>query len=119
MLSLFRDDPEDPEWQEDDIEEISSPPPPRRMGTRMVSSVSQPLNAGLDSDIEEVDSPVRQPQQTVTMIRPEDLVDVSTSGGNSDIEELCRLDLFTLRDEVSEVAFSKTMAANPLDADQT
>ncbi len=118
MLSLYRDDPEDPAWQDDDIEEISSPPPPRRMGARVVPSASQPLGAGLESDIEEVDSPVLQPQRTVTMIRQEDLANITAGGGNADIETICREDLFSLRREVSQAGLSRTTSANPFVPDQ-
>lgn len=100
IRSLYRDDPEDPDWQDDDISEIASPPPPQRMGTRAVPSTSQSLDVGLDSDVEEVDSPVLQPQRTVTMIREQDLVDVSMGDGNAGIEAICREDLFSLRREV-------------------
>ncbi|TBU28949.1 hypothetical protein BD311DRAFT_307689 [Dichomitus squalens] len=100
MLSLFIDDAEDPDWQDDDdIEEVSSPNPPRRMGTRMVPSASQSLAAGLDSDIEEVDSPVLRPQPKVTLITPEDLVDYRPTGGQT-IEECCQKDLSDLRDKI-------------------
>ncbi|OJT14202.1 ATP-dependent DNA helicase hus2/rqh1 [Trametes pubescens] len=95
--SLYRDDPEpaeeDIEWFDDEIEDISSPPPPaRRMGTRGVPAASQSMVAGYDSDIEEVDAPYR-----VTYIEPHDVADAVDP---EDLSVRCREELVALRDEL-------------------
>ena len=109
MLSLFIEDPGDPDWKDDDIEEIPSPPPPRRMATRAVPSASQSLAAGLDSDIEEIDSsPVLRPQPKVTLITPEDLVGLHTGDGQG-IEACCQSDLSALREQVGRLDSGDTV----------
>ncbi|CDO69123.1 hypothetical protein BN946_scf185042.g25 [Trametes cinnabarina] len=98
-LSLWRDDPEgDPDFIDDEIEDISSPPPPRRVGTRGMPSASQTIADGYVSEIEDEPAPYR-----VTMIRPEDLdvaAEVNEGGEEVDVAMRCRADLLELRDQV-------------------
>ena len=95
-MSLYRDDPEDPDF--DDIEISSPPPTARRMGTRAVPSASQSLVYDVESDIEDFDDP---PQPRVTMIQPED---VGLSGPDPEIQ--CKKDLDELREEVCNADWS-------------
>ncbi len=93
MLSLYRDDPDDPDF--DDIEEISSPPPVRRPGTRAIPSASQSLAIDVESDIEDFDSPVIP---KVTLFNKEDVPELGDYA--DDVEMRCRSELFAFREEV-------------------
>ncbi|KAI0332077.1 ATP-dependent DNA helicase [Cubamyces sp. BRFM 1775] len=95
-ISLYRDDSDDdPEFIEDEIEDISSPPPARRMGTRGMPSASQRMADGWDSEIEEVDPPPYR----VTMIEKEDVVGVDVEE-DLGVPERCHQELRTLRDKM-------------------
>ncbi|KAI9056669.1 hypothetical protein FKP32DRAFT_1438761 [Trametes sanguinea] len=113
-LSLWRDDPddEDPDFVVDEIEEISSPPPPRRMGTRGMPSASQSMADGYTSEIEEDPAPYR-----VTIIRQEDLhgeeeaEEADMGGGDVDVPMRCRAELLRLRDQVRAEAAARAFWA--------
>ena len=106
-LSLYQDDPKEDDPDFDDIEEISSPPPPaRRVGTRAVPSTSQSLTLDLDSDIEEVDGP---PVPKVTLIRREDLP--LNVADDDDVEMRCKNELEQLREEVRRALIMTRLGA--------
>lgn len=93
MRSLFVDDPDDPDFS--DIEEITSPvPAARRPGTRAVPSASQGLTYNMDSDIEEIDSPVTRKVRLLETTEDLKLYESET------VEMKCKEELTVLRSQV-------------------
>ncbi len=93
MRSLYADDPDDPDFS--DIEEILSPvPAARRPGTRAVPSASQGLTYNMESDIEELDSPVLR--RVMLLENKEDLELYESET----VEMKCKGELLALRHQV-------------------
>ena len=83
-------------WDDDDIEDVSSPPP---------RTNRKPSKTTWDSDIEEVDSPPPRPTTSrVTLVREEDIEDfdelAQAEGPSDDVMVQCRADLLILRKRV-------------------